>query len=216
MTKKIIFTLLLTLIASVAWGKKVVTVNVTPTPKIHCQACKDNILKALQFQKGMKDVQFDLEQNIVKLTFDEDVVSLEEISATLQKAGYSIQIAAPAKGLKRPVCHPSEVKQPLRSTAQAPCCKQAATEKAAAAPQKECCKTDGKCAKADGKCAKADGKCAKTDGKCCKKDGKCAKADGKCCKEKATCKADCKCTQPGYDGPKCPAGCQCKAKLQAK
>lgn len=76
-------------------AKNIVKVYVTTNPRMHCESCEKKIRKALQFERGMKDMQFDIENNTILLVFDEDKTSLEKLGEKLQKIGYEIEIVAP-------------------------------------------------------------------------------------------------------------------------
>ncbi|MGM9825406.1 MAG: heavy-metal-associated domain-containing protein [Paludibacteraceae bacterium] len=57
---------------------------------LHCQGCCDKIMKNIAFEKGVKDIQFDMEQQAVTVTFDANKTDVP----TLQKA--FAQIGKPA------------------------------------------------------------------------------------------------------------------------
>lgn len=88
------FLLSILAIASVS-AKNVVKVYVSPTPRMHCESCEQKIRKALQFEKGMKDMVFDVQENILMLEFDQDKTSLEKLAKRLAKIGYTLEIINP-------------------------------------------------------------------------------------------------------------------------
>ncbi|WP_052078103.1 heavy-metal-associated domain-containing protein [Porphyromonas gulae] len=105
-----VFTLLLFLAyAGAALAKDVVSVYVSPTPRMHCESCEKKIRKALQFEKGMKDIRFDIEKNVILLVFDQDKTSLEKLAAKLEKIGYKIEVVEEAEASDaKTSLHPTE------------------------------------------------------------------------------------------------------------
>lgn len=105
--KKTALIILLTLCFTVVLSAKdIVRVYVSPHPGLHCETCEKKIRKALQFEKGMKDMRFDIENNRILLVFDQDKTSLEKLGEKLKSVGYEISIVSPdAKGHE---CHEDE------------------------------------------------------------------------------------------------------------
>ena len=92
--------ILFTLLCSTALlAKNIVRVHVAPTPRMHCTSCEEKIRKALQFEKGMKDIEFDIENNVILLVFDQDKTSLEHLAKKLEKIGYEIRILDTPNGV---------------------------------------------------------------------------------------------------------------------
>ena len=55
---------------------------------LHCQACIDKIYKNIAFEKGVKDIQCDLETKTVVVTFDAsktDIPTLQKAFAAINK-----------------------------------------------------------------------------------------------------------------------------------
>jgi len=63
------------------------TLNV---PDISCNHCKDTIEGAVGQLEGIETVQVDVEQRTVAVAFDETEISLPQIVAALDKAGYEV------------------------------------------------------------------------------------------------------------------------------
>lgn len=95
--KKNFFAFVLVLLCSVAAfaQKKIVEVYVSPSPRMHCESCENKVRKALQFEKGMKDLRIDVEQNVIFLAFDRTKTSLEKLATKLESLGYKIEIVDP-------------------------------------------------------------------------------------------------------------------------
>lgn len=98
--KTTIVSILLTLLCSSAlFAKNIVKIYVAPTPRMHCTTCEDKIRKALQFERGMKDMEFDIENNVLLLVFDQDKTSLEKLAEKMKKIGYEIRIVDTPNGI---------------------------------------------------------------------------------------------------------------------
>ena len=63
------------------------TLNV---PDISCNHCKDTIEGAVGQLEGIETVQVDVEQRTVAVAFDETEISLPQIVAALDEAGYEV------------------------------------------------------------------------------------------------------------------------------
>jgi copper chaperone len=79
------------------------TVNFTATgeQKIHCAGCEERIASALRRLPGIQDVQASHETQQVVVTFDPAQRSAEQVRATLEQMGCSVQAGPmePALGL---------------------------------------------------------------------------------------------------------------------
>lgn len=84
--------LLSLLCMAAASAKDVVRHFISPTPRMHCESCEKKIRRVLQFEKGMKDIQFDLEKNTILIVFDPTKTSLEKLATKLEKIGYEIEV----------------------------------------------------------------------------------------------------------------------------
>jgi copper chaperone len=59
-------------------------------PDISCNHCKDTIEGAVGQLEGIETVQVDVEQRTVAVAFDETEISLPQIVAALDEAGYEV------------------------------------------------------------------------------------------------------------------------------
>lgn len=144
---------------------------VTTQPQMSCQNCEKKIKNNLRFEKGVTNIQTDLENQVVIVSYDADKTNEANLTKAFGKLDYKVT--------------PTEKPQA------------SANSRTKAKKCDGTCKGDKKC---DGKSCdkeKADKKC---DGKSCDKDKAGKKCDGKSCdKEKAdkkcdgTCKGDKKC-----------------------
>lgn len=87
---KRILSLLIILLTTVsmAAAKDIKTLVVTTTPQMHCNGCETKIKNSLRFEKGIKDIRTNLDEQTVTIKFDADKIKEERIYAVLEKAGY--------------------------------------------------------------------------------------------------------------------------------
>ncbi|MGM9753875.1 MAG: heavy-metal-associated domain-containing protein [Candidatus Cryptobacteroides sp.] len=153
---------------------------------LHCHSCVEKITQNVGFEKGVKDIDVDLEKGIVEIEYNPKKTSPEKLQAAIEKLGYTATII-PEKGKCCGKCDKATAKDGAADKAVAggkACCKKAGKDgkaccdKAAAdsTAGKACCKKAGKDGKACcGKCDKAAAKDGAAEKACCK-DGKCDKA----------------------------------------
>ena len=55
--------------------------------ELHCQGCCDKIMKNIAFEKGVKDIQFDMEQQAVTVTYDADKTDVPTLQKAFAKIG---------------------------------------------------------------------------------------------------------------------------------
>lgn len=64
---------------------------------LHCQGCCDKIMKNIAYEKGVKDLQFDLKNKTVTLTFDKRKTDLPTLLKAFEKLGKPAKPIAPKK-----------------------------------------------------------------------------------------------------------------------
>ena len=86
---KHIFLLLTCLILSVGTlhAKNDYRETVVLSCDLHCQGCCDKIMKNIAYEKGVKDLQFDLKNKTVTLTFDTRKTDLPTLLKAFEKIG---------------------------------------------------------------------------------------------------------------------------------
>jgi copper chaperone CopZ len=87
--------------AQKASSTKVVSIQTNGT----CQPCKEKIEQGLAFEKGVKDVEYDLASAIVKVTYNAEKTSVEKLRKAINKLGYSADGQEPEKGKKAACGH---------------------------------------------------------------------------------------------------------------
>ncbi|HBC21876.1 MAG TPA: heavy metal-binding protein [Porphyromonadaceae bacterium] len=89
-------------LAASAYAKDIQKLVLTPEPQMQCSSCENRIKKALKFEKGVKDIVTDLEQQTVTITYDADKTTPEKLQKALEKEGFASEQA----------CQPQEGEQP--------------------------------------------------------------------------------------------------------
>jgi len=69
------------------WQKTVVQTNGT------CQACKDKIEQGLAYEKGVKNVDYELATAKVTITYDAGKTSVQTLKDAIVKLGYKVDVA---------------------------------------------------------------------------------------------------------------------------
>lgn len=71
-----------------AFAKDIKTVVFTTTPQMHCENCEKKIKGNLRFEKGVKDIQTNIEKQTVTVTYDADKTTPEKIQEGFKKFKY--------------------------------------------------------------------------------------------------------------------------------
>lgn len=95
-TKKLFFKLSIILLltsyfTAFSAGKKDVTVT-DFVVEMDCQSCADKIKECLAFEKGVRDLKFDIENNLVTVKYDKSKCNNEKIIGALDKIGYKAEV----------------------------------------------------------------------------------------------------------------------------
>jgi copper chaperone CopZ len=191
--KKTTMLLTMLLIAAVTFAKDIKTVVVTTMPQMHCESCETKIKGNLRFEKGIKSVETNIDDQAVTIQYDADKTNEEAIMKAFGKFGYQ----ASKKEAAQKECEKKECDGKHECSEKKECDKNADCDKKACGEKKECC---GKCQKAEGE-AKAD---------CCKDKKECGKhecAEKKECNGKQECAGKCEKKCEGAD-KKCEGKCE--------
>jgi copper chaperone CopZ len=76
------------LTAVVSQAKDIKTVVVTTQPQMHCTSCENKIKGNLRFEKGVKQIECDIPNQRVTITYDADKTKPEKIIKGFEKFGY--------------------------------------------------------------------------------------------------------------------------------
>lgn len=71
-----------------ATAKDIKTLVVTTNPVMHCESCENKIKENLKFEKGIKKIETNVEEQRVTITYDADKNNAENIKKAFNKFGY--------------------------------------------------------------------------------------------------------------------------------
>ena len=86
--KKLFLACAVMLTATVSMAKDIKTVIVTTQPQMHCASCENKIKGNLRFEKGVKQIECDIPQQRVTVTYDADKTTPQAIIKSFGKFGY--------------------------------------------------------------------------------------------------------------------------------
>lgn len=86
--KKVLLLSAMMLTAVVGLAKDIKTVVVTTKPQMHCSGCEQKIKGNLRFEKGVKQIECNIDEQRVTITFDADKTNSEKIIQSFGKFGY--------------------------------------------------------------------------------------------------------------------------------
>lgn len=69
--------------------------EVTYTCTIDCHSCKEKIMKNIPYEKGVRKVEVDVENQLVTVSFREDKNTSEGIEKAIDKLGYEAEVKKP-------------------------------------------------------------------------------------------------------------------------
>ena len=86
--KKVLVLGAMMLTAVVGLAKDIKTVVVTTQPQMHCASCENKIKGNLRFEKGVKTIETNVDQQRVTITYDAEKTNSEAIIKSFDKFGY--------------------------------------------------------------------------------------------------------------------------------
>ena len=86
MRTKVLFMALAVATACVA--KDIKTVVLTTQPQMHCTGCEQKIKNNIRFEKGIKDIRTNVDEQTVTIEYDADKTNVEAIIAGFKKINY--------------------------------------------------------------------------------------------------------------------------------
>ncbi len=89
--RKTIMTLTIALMAVAAQAKDIKTVIFTTQPQMHCAGCEKKIKGNLRYEKGVKGIDTNVEQQKVTVKYDADKTSTDKLQKAFEKIGYKVQ-----------------------------------------------------------------------------------------------------------------------------
>ena len=86
--KKAFVSFALMLMALGVSAKDIKTLVVTTEPQMHCASCENKIKGNLRFEKGVKQIECDIPQQRVTITYDAEKTTPQAIIQSFDKFGY--------------------------------------------------------------------------------------------------------------------------------
>lgn len=86
--RKVIMTLAIALMGVAAQAKDIKTVIFTTQPQMHCAGCEKKIKGNLRYEKGVKRIDTNVEEQKVTVKYDADKTSAEKLQKAFKKFGY--------------------------------------------------------------------------------------------------------------------------------
>ncbi len=99
--RKVIMTLAITLMGVAAQAKDIKTVIFTTQPQMHCASCEKKIKGNLRYEKGVKRIDTNVEQQKVTVKYDADKTSAEKLQKAFKKFGYEARQVKANEKVKR-------------------------------------------------------------------------------------------------------------------
>ena len=76
------------LMATLSFAKDIKTVVVTTTPQMHCEACENKIKGNLRFERGVKEINTNVDKQTVTIKYDADKTTVDKLLKGFEKFGY--------------------------------------------------------------------------------------------------------------------------------
>ena len=73
-------------------GKELRVLTVTTTPEMHCQSCEKKIKENIRFEAGVKNIETNLEKQLVIITYDPSKTDSKKLTQAFAKIGYTIKV----------------------------------------------------------------------------------------------------------------------------
>lgn len=91
-TKALLIALAVTLVCA---AKDIKTVVLNTVPEMHCSSCENKIKSNIRFEKGVKDIETNLADKTVTVTYDADKTNVAQIIEGFKKIDYVATVATP-------------------------------------------------------------------------------------------------------------------------
>ena len=90
--KKLFLSAAFALLACSMYAKDIQELIVTTTPPMSCQNCENRIKGNIRFEKGVKNIETNLADQRVTVTYDADKTNPEKIEKAFSKIGYNVTV----------------------------------------------------------------------------------------------------------------------------
>lgn len=88
-------------ISAICVAKDLKTVIFTTTPQMHCENCEKKIKGNLRFEKGVKRIETNIEQQTVTVLYDADQTTVEKLLKAFDKFGYKARQVKEGEKVKK-------------------------------------------------------------------------------------------------------------------
>lgn len=95
--KRFLLGLSVVLAATSLYAKDIQEVCFTPNPPMSCQNCENKIKKNIRFEKGVKQIETNLNEQKITVTYDADQTNPQKIENGFEKIGYQVTIVEPTQ-----------------------------------------------------------------------------------------------------------------------
>ncbi len=92
MKTKVITMAVLACVAVAGFAKDIKTVVLNTVPEMHCANCENKIKSNIRFEKGVKEIETDLDTKTVTVKYDAEKTTVENIVAGFSKIGYEATV----------------------------------------------------------------------------------------------------------------------------
>lgn len=101
------------LMACIVYGKDIKTVVLTTTPQMQCSSCEEKIKGNMRFEKGVKSIETNIEEQSVTIQYDADKTNEAKLIKAFEKFGYKAEKKeAPEKVAdKKDCCEKADAKK---------------------------------------------------------------------------------------------------------
>lgn len=86
--------IILSTLLLMAAGKDLRVLVMTPTPQMHCESCENKIKNNLRFEKGVVNIETNIEKQTVTVTYDAKKSNVEKLQAAMKKIGYDTKVVS--------------------------------------------------------------------------------------------------------------------------
>ena len=90
--KKIFLAAITALMSTGVYAKDIKELVVTTTPPMSCQNCENKIVNNLRFEKGIQNIQTNIPDQRVTITYDADKTDAANIEKAFTKIGYTVKL----------------------------------------------------------------------------------------------------------------------------
>ncbi len=90
--KKIFIIIATMALCTSAWAEDIRTVVFTTSPQMHCESCEKKIKNNIRFEKGIKRIETNVDEQTVTIKYDAEKTTAEKIQEGFKKIGYDARI----------------------------------------------------------------------------------------------------------------------------